>query len=177
MVMLIIGGEYLPHLPPAFDTFFCRFDAAHETQGVPGSSVKAQVKGPNRSKPAAHAYAVFFGHEVSAFRDWYEPAVPSFFNEKRKDLTYLIFRRTSTHSQVRGLSRTFQCGFPSLAAANKALAHARQQGWTGDSPVLRTPLPLPSSYEPNPLNSPHGGVPLAWFVVIRGVNPGIYSSG
>ncbi|KAJ7908091.1 hypothetical protein B0H13DRAFT_2331758 [Mycena leptocephala] len=129
-------------------------DAAHQTQGVAGASVHAVAKSPKPSKPSPHAYAVFFGREVGAFESW-----------------------TTVHVLVTGLSLSYQSGFPSLAAAKEALSYARGRGWTGDSQTVHSPLPLPSSYEPNALNSPHGTSPSVWYVVTCGVNPGIYSSG
>ncbi|KAJ7690744.1 hypothetical protein B0H17DRAFT_1201574 [Mycena rosella] len=131
-----------------------RLDAGSATQGVPGSSVRATAKTPKAHKPPAAAYVVFIGHEIGVFTQW--PQVQKL-----------------TH----GYRSAFQAGFPSVAVAEKALAYTRAQGWTSDSSVPKPPLPLPSSYEPNALNSPSSAGPLQWYVVSRGVHPGIYSSG
>ncbi|KAJ7447993.1 hypothetical protein FB451DRAFT_1375469 [Mycena latifolia] len=105
------------------------------------------------SKPKPLAYVVFFGHEVDVFCDW----------SRVKD------RIASYHGP-------YQCGFPSVQAAKAALAYARSQGWTADSMLTQVepPLPLPSLYEPNTLNS---GSVRQWYVVSSGIHPGIYSSG
>ncbi|KAJ7430336.1 hypothetical protein FB451DRAFT_1422840 [Mycena latifolia] len=130
------------------------FDAGSATQGVPGGSVRTVVKSPKASKAPASAYVVFFGRKVGVFVQW-----------------------SQVQSLITGFRGAFQSGFPSHAAAEKALEYARAKGWTGDSSRFLQPLPLPSSYEPNCLNAPNLVVPPQWYVVSRGVHPGIYSSG
>ncbi|KAJ7701893.1 hypothetical protein B0H17DRAFT_1195103 [Mycena rosella] len=90
--------------------------------------------------------------------------------------TRLVFSR-NVQKLTHGYCSAFQAGFPSVAVAEKALVYARAQGWTGDSSIPKPPLPLPSLYGPNALNSPLSAGPLQWYVVSRGVHPGIYSSG
>ncbi|KAJ7107313.1 hypothetical protein C8R43DRAFT_963139 [Mycena crocata] len=73
----------------------------------------------------------------------------------------------------------YQCGFPSLATAEKAWAYARSRGWTGDAPVPNIPQPLPSSYQPNALNSTDGKAPancLECHLNISGVRAATYQS-
>ncbi|KAJ7164856.1 hypothetical protein C8R43DRAFT_1122735 [Mycena crocata] len=128
--------------------------AGTATQGVPGASVGTITQSPKTRAPSPGAYVVFFGHVVAVFERWVD-----------------------TQRQITGYDNAYQCGFPSLEAGEKALAYARSKGWTSDSPQRTVPYPVPSSYEPNPLNSPLPGGPSRWFAVRAGTHPGIYSSG
>ncbi|KAJ7073295.1 hypothetical protein B0H15DRAFT_806880 [Mycena belliarum] len=132
------------------------FEAGSLTQGVAGASVKGQKKrGPRkRGGPPPAAYTVFFGGKIGVFTRWADVQVA-----------------------ITGHGLAIHAGFPSLEAAEAALAFARSKGWTGDSqpsaPPSASPLPLPSSYEDNPLSS---GTNLLWYAVCRGVAPGVYRS-
>ncbi|KAJ7032395.1 hypothetical protein C8F04DRAFT_1261936 [Mycena alexandri] len=148
----IRGPVYLLSSPQGEALSHDWLEAGHFAQSVPGGSATRVVKSPKVRKPAFAAYCVFFGTRVGVFERWNEvqPLVAA--------------------------PRTYQCGYASIEAAQRALAYARAHGWTADSAVVNTPSPVPSSYQANPLNAP----PRAsrrWYVVTCGVNPGIYSSG
>ncbi|KAJ7719394.1 hypothetical protein B0H16DRAFT_1474975 [Mycena metata] len=128
-------------------------DAGHASQNVPGGSVRKVASASKARKPRPAAYAVFFGHTVATFTNW------------------------DAARQSAAAPRSYQCGFASLQEANAALAYARSKGWTGDSVSPQIPVPIPSSYTPNALNSPNPRTPRTWYVVSCGINPGIYSSG
>ncbi|KAJ7062446.1 hypothetical protein B0H15DRAFT_958790 [Mycena belliarum] len=124
-------------------------EAGAATQGVPGASVRTVIRSPKPSKPSPAAYAVYFGHQVGVFQAW-----------------------SQVQPLIKNFRGAFQCGYPSVEAAERAIVYARSKGWTADSTDLAPPLPIPSSYAPNPLNANS-----EWFVVSRGLHPGIYSSG
>ncbi|KAJ7079043.1 hypothetical protein C8R43DRAFT_910228, partial [Mycena crocata] len=133
------------------------FEAESLTQGVPGSSVcgAGSSNGPKYKKPPACAFGIFFGGESGVFENW-----------------------ADVQRNITGHGLAIYSGFPTVAAAEAALAYARARGWTSDSNVpagtSMTPLPVPSSYEDNPLNSAYPSQ--LWYVVCRGVVPGVYRS-
>jgi viroplasmin and RNaseH domain-containing protein len=96
---------------------------------------------------------VFYGGHVGMFESWAD-----------------VQRSTTGH----GLA--IHGGYTSLDAATAALEYARSKGWTADStlPIPNAPLPLPSSYDDNPLNS--GSSRNVWYAVARGISPGVYRS-
>ncbi|KAJ7065912.1 hypothetical protein B0H15DRAFT_807673 [Mycena belliarum] len=130
------------------------FEAGALAHGVPGTTVRGGGSARRARKPPSAAYAVFYGGVVGTFTNW---------NDARASIT--------------GHGLAIHCGFPSITAADAALAYARARGWTGDStppqPPTSSPLPLPSSYDDNPLNA--GGNNL-WYAVCCGVAPGVYRS-
>ncbi|KAJ6487670.1 hypothetical protein C8R45DRAFT_1097566 [Mycena sanguinolenta] len=130
------------------------FEVRTLTQGVPGVSVRSVVCTRRTREGGARAYAVFYGKEVGVFEDWNNAA-----------------KSTTGHLAI-------HAGFPSLSSATAALEYAREKGWTGDSAppanCPQTPLPIPSSYEDNPLNS--RSTTNGWYVVCRGIAPGVYRS-
>ncbi|KAJ7161444.1 hypothetical protein C8R43DRAFT_1123889 [Mycena crocata] len=128
--------------------------AGKSSQGLPRGAAQAIIKSPKPHKAPALAWVVFFGHTIAVFTKWIQ--VPP---------------------QIKGVANAYQSGFPSVAAAEKALAYARAQGWTGDSSTPRPALPTPLSYAANPLNSPASDAPPRWYVVTRGRHTGLFSSG
>ncbi|KAJ6619638.1 hypothetical protein B0H10DRAFT_2216701 [Mycena sp. CBHHK59/15] len=131
------------------------FEAGALTQGVPGSSVRGQGKTRLRRKSPAGAYTVFYGGEVGVFEKWDD-----------------VQRSISGHDVA------IHASFPSIATADAALEFARSKGWTADSTPPSTatvsPLPLPSSYDDNPLNLT--STASLWYAICRGVVPGVYRS-
>ncbi|KAJ6480182.1 hypothetical protein C8R45DRAFT_1100770 [Mycena sanguinolenta] len=130
------------------------FEAGSLTVGVPGASVHGVGRSRRTRKGPAAAYVVFFGRQVGVFTEW-----------------------ADAHRSTTGNGVAIHAGYPSLAAANAALEFARTKGWTADSsPSVdsNSPLPLPSSYDENPLNS--GNTSNLWYVMCRGLVPGIYRS-
>ncbi|KAJ6624294.1 hypothetical protein B0H10DRAFT_1943206 [Mycena sp. CBHHK59/15] len=121
------------------------FEAGALTQGVPGSSVRGQGKTRLRANPPL----------VGVFEKWDD-----------------VQRSISGHGVA------IHASFPSIATADAALEFARSKGWTADSTPPSTatvsPLPLPSSYDDNPLNLM--STASLWYAVCRGVVPGVYRS-
>ncbi|KAJ7829915.1 hypothetical protein B0H13DRAFT_1655410, partial [Mycena leptocephala] len=104
--------------------------------------------------PKAVAYAVFYGGEVGVFELW-----------------------ADVQHSITGHGLAIHAGYISLDAATAALEYARSKGWTADSvppTPNNAPLPLPFSYEDNPLNSSSSRD--VWYVVCRGIAPGVYRS-
>ncbi|KAJ7170640.1 hypothetical protein C8R43DRAFT_1120400 [Mycena crocata] len=128
-------------------------DAAAISQGVPSRLVHAVVKSPSKKKPAPNVYVIFHGHTVEVATVWLH-----------------------VQTLITGFARAYQCGFASVRAVEEALEYVQSKGWTSacDPTTAEPVLPLPSSYEPNPLNS---GAHALWYVVSRGLHPGIYSLG
>ncbi|KAJ7138677.1 hypothetical protein C8R43DRAFT_955163 [Mycena crocata] len=92
------------------------------------------TQGVPGSSPPAAAHIVFFGGEVDVFESW-----------------------SAASCSVTGHGLAIHSGFSSLTEARAALAYARQRGWTANSiaspSTLPTALPIPSSYDDNPLNT------------------------
>ncbi|KAJ7744430.1 hypothetical protein DFH07DRAFT_963655 [Mycena maculata] len=129
------------------------FSAGTLTQEVSGASVR-RVGGSKKRKPASAAYIVFYGGEVGVFEQW-----------------------TDVQTSIHGHGLAIFSGFPTVAAADAALAYARGRGWTADSQAptsAASPFPLPS-YKDNPLNVGAGGSGV-WYTVCRGGSPGVYRS-
>ncbi|KAJ7716566.1 hypothetical protein B0H16DRAFT_1741229 [Mycena metata] len=128
------------------------FQAGALTQGVPNASVHGVGTSRPRSRPKSAAYTIFFGGEIGTFTSW-----------------------TDVQPRIGGHGIAIFAGYPSLAAADAALAYARARGWTGDSnpPPYDAHPPVPSNFDDNPFNE---GSPQRWYVVCRGVAPGLYRS-
>ncbi|KAJ7029509.1 hypothetical protein C8F04DRAFT_1187722 [Mycena alexandri] len=150
---------YIVDSPTKTSRVFSWFEAASLSRTIPSTSVhRTGPTGPSQRsrKPRSKAYTVFYGGEVGAFDNW-----------------------GSVQRSISGHGIAIHAGFPSLAAAERAIEYARSKGWTADSPSdlsvpLPSPLPLPSSYDDNPLNS--GSTSDIWYVVCCGVVPGVYRS-
>ncbi|KAJ7664351.1 hypothetical protein DFH06DRAFT_1127796 [Mycena polygramma] len=127
-------------------------EAGALTQGVRGAAAKKIGGRSHAARPRPGAYAVFYGGQIGPFLNWAD-----------------VQRSITCHGPA------IHCGFPNFEAATAAIDYARARGWTGDSTVTApsTPLPLPSSYEENPLNC---GPQDLWYAVCRGVAPGVYRS-
>ncbi|KAJ7226777.1 hypothetical protein GGX14DRAFT_555364 [Mycena pura] len=146
--------EYKIKSPQKVGTTTEWFEAGALTLGIKGASAVATGSRSRTRKPRSAAYVVFYGGEVGVFEDW-----------------------SDVVKSITGHSGAIYSGFPSIAAATAALAYARSKGWTGDStapPAYISPLPVPSSYEDNPLHST--ATTNRWYVVCRGVVPGVYRS-
>lgn len=149
------NGGYDVESPTKVGCVVTWFEAGSLTQGVPRASVRASSGGCRRSrKAAANVYAVFYGGEVGSFEEW-----------------------TDVQRSINGHGVAIHAGFPTLQAAEAALADARTKGWTADSspPASSSDSPLapPGRYEDNPLS--HGSTG-SWYAVCRGVVPGVYRS-
>ncbi|KAJ7165266.1 hypothetical protein C8R46DRAFT_1220401 [Mycena filopes] len=130
------------------------------TQGVPGAYVRAVNKTSKRRTKKA-AYVVFFGRVPGVFLTW--------------DETQLLVNR---------VKNTIFRGYSTVNAAQAAYAYAHAMHWTricgsalpaSPAPLPTLPSPTMADNLPNPL---HGSEPLdeRWYVVYRGVLPGVYSS-
>ncbi|KAJ7046290.1 hypothetical protein C8F04DRAFT_1248539 [Mycena alexandri] len=131
------------------------FEAGALTIGVRNATTSGSGNRKPRKRSGRNAaYVVFYGGEVGVFEQWADAS-----------------------RSVTGHGLAIHCGFPSLAAANAALAYARTRGWTADSTDPSNTLPsasqLPASYPDNALNSTGDGM---WYVVCRGIAPGVYRS-
>ncbi|KAJ7024585.1 hypothetical protein C8F04DRAFT_1270125 [Mycena alexandri] len=126
------------------------FQAGTLTQGVSNASVRS-LQSRSRSRPKAATYTIFFGRQIGVFESW-----------------------TDVQPLIAGTLAIFS-GYRSLEAAIAALDYARAKGWTGDSnpPPYNAGPPVPSEFEDNPLNQ---GSSERWYVVCRGVAPGVYRS-
>ncbi|KAJ7432731.1 hypothetical protein FB451DRAFT_1420337 [Mycena latifolia] len=134
-------------------------EAGAATQGVPSGHVRA-VAGTKKKKKGrtqtAAAYAVFCGKRCGVFYTWDEvkPLVNRVHNS--------IFR-----------------GYTSATDARAAFAYAEERSWTrvAGAPLGIIPrLPQPVIFEPhNPLNGSEN-CDARWYLVYRGIFPGIYRS-
>ncbi|KAJ7019603.1 hypothetical protein C8F04DRAFT_1197520 [Mycena alexandri] len=134
------------------------FEAGSISHSVAQSTVR-RMDSPRRSrKSRSAAYTVFYGGADGAFTDW-----------------------TRVSASITGHGVAIYSGFSSLEEAQAAFDYARAKGWTADAPSYTipqalppAPLPLPSSYDRNPLNS--GSTHELWYAVCRGIVPGVYRS-
>ncbi|KAJ6503174.1 hypothetical protein C8R47DRAFT_1210450 [Mycena vitilis] len=145
----VAGRSYVVDSPAKVGRAIPWLEAGALTQGVRGASVHATGK-RQRSRKKSHAYVVFYGGTIDVFDSW-----------------------DKVQPAITGHGVAIHCGFPSTDAAHAALAYARRKGWTGDSsPPPDSPSPS-TTYTENPLNVGSDGL---WYVVCRGVQPGIYRS-
>ncbi|KAJ7665346.1 hypothetical protein DFH06DRAFT_1323741 [Mycena polygramma] len=149
------GRTYAVDSPTKVGSTVCWLEAGALTQGVSGASVRATGKSHPRSRKKSEAYVVFYGGKIDVFTVW-----------------------ADVQRSITGNGLAIQCGFPTEEAAHAALAYARSKGWTGDSAVPPAPTGarVPATrnhYEENPLTCGSNGL---WYVVCRGVEPGIYRS-
>ncbi|KAK7032026.1 hypothetical protein R3P38DRAFT_2774473 [Favolaschia claudopus] len=125
--------------------------ASQSSPSAPSSSIPGAADPPNLG---GKAYAVFYGFEVGAYRTYPE-----------------VIARTH------GYRNNVHCGFPTMRAAQAAIAYARGRGLTSDSQLPddcdTTPRPPPTVYTENPLSVGADG---GYYVVCRGIYPGIYRS-
>ncbi|KAJ7457541.1 hypothetical protein B0H11DRAFT_2243298 [Mycena galericulata] len=132
--------------------------AGSATQGIPGARVHV-VGSPakKKSEGSKEAYVVFCGLHCVLFRTWAE-----------------------TKPLVLGVSNSIFRGYATLSEAEAALAYARARGWirvaipSGIPPPIAH-LPLPNTDPRNPLNG-NEEINERWYVVYRGVCPGVYRS-
>ncbi|KAJ7829905.1 hypothetical protein B0H13DRAFT_2372254 [Mycena leptocephala] len=139
-------------------------EASALTQGISGTSpyrLSSRSRAPRRS---FGGYAVFCGLETGAFKHWLSETGPL----------------------VIGVSNSVYQGYATFALAQAAYEYAHSRGWTRvfvpAVPTTAAPLsgPLPVADwlfdSPNPL---HGGGVRGngrWYVVYRGITPGVYQS-
>ena len=90
--------------------------------------------------------------------------------------------RAETEPLVSGVANCIFCGYASLVDAHAAFVYAQARSWTRalSSPHTFVPIPfLPqpdtSPPSPNPLNGTEI-VDTRWYVVYRGIQPGVYRS-
>jgi hypothetical protein len=93
----------------------------------------------------------------------------------------LIFPRTETERLVIGVSNNIFRGYPSLQAAHAAFTYAEARSWTrvSDAPVVTgipaLPEPILASEWGNPLHESET-LDDFWYIVYRGIRPGVYRS-
>ncbi|KAJ7808839.1 hypothetical protein B0H13DRAFT_2385583 [Mycena leptocephala] len=130
------------------------FEAGSHTQGMGGASVHADGSKRQGPQSKAKAYVVFYGREVAVFTAWADAS-----------------------RSITGAGLAIHAGFPSVQAAQAVLDYARTKGWTADSSP-HTATAANTSASPslgdNPLNM--GKTNKAWYIVCRGVVPGVYRS-
>ncbi|KAJ7673339.1 hypothetical protein DFH06DRAFT_1124059 [Mycena polygramma] len=137
--------------------------AGAATQGVAGAHVRSVKKRRKKKHQDFAVYAVFFGRNPGVYYEWAE-----------------------AHQCNNGALGAIYKGYGTDEGAEGAYEYARARGWTRvctsrpaspTQPAIAA-LPLPSIDEaerPNPL---HGNDTLdqTWYVVYRGVTPGVYHS-
>jgi hypothetical protein len=163
-----------------FSDFFIslpRSVAAAATQGVPRASVHT-VQGPKKKKrkPGRRkAYAIFCGIETGVCLTWCTTTL--FFC-----LSLIIGPREEADPLVSGVPNCLFRGYDSVEEAHAAYAYAHARSWTriAGAPVSAIPaLPQPMSLAPSAANNPLNGtedLDDTWFIVYRGISPGVYRS-
>ncbi|KAJ7679524.1 hypothetical protein DFH06DRAFT_1316423 [Mycena polygramma] len=136
-------------------------DAADETQGLPGASPH-RLTPKRKPRKKSGAYAVFCGIATGYFPDW-----------------------STVHPLVIGVPNSVYQGYRTEDIAQAAYEYAYERGWTRvitktrvDLPTTLGPylthLPTPSAVaDVNPL---HGDSDGRWYVVYKGISPGVYGS-
>ncbi|KAJ7805454.1 hypothetical protein B0H14DRAFT_3771589 [Mycena olivaceomarginata] len=134
--------------------------AGYATQGVRGAHVVSHRSSPvSKKKKKSVAYVVFCGLKCGVFATWdeVEPLVTGVPN--------CIFR-----------------GFPSFAAAWAAFEYAEARSWTRDlsrshpAPIASLPEPISPIIASNALSVTSETDDDRWYVVYRGIRPGVYRS-
>ncbi|KAJ7508855.1 hypothetical protein B0H11DRAFT_1901640 [Mycena galericulata] len=144
--------------------------AAAQTQGVPGGKT-LRIPKKTGSRHSKGGYAVFVGKKIGAFSRW-------------DDVEPLVL----------GIPNALHQGYTTFDDALAAFAYARERSWTRvcaarpSSPGAVMPaqavatvcLPTPTSYTDalNPLHghNPDTGRKRLWYIVYRGITPGVYQS-
>ncbi|KAJ7205083.1 hypothetical protein C8J57DRAFT_1259100 [Mycena rebaudengoi] len=131
--------------------------AGSASQGVPNTTVHRVKKKAKKSRQSG-AYVVFHGHQPGVYSTWREAC-----------------------TLVNGVSNTIFHGYHTLAEANAAIKYAEDRGWTHrcnsqrpEPAIPALPTPMLTSDLPNPLHGSH--INNKWFVVYRGITPGVYQS-
>ncbi|KAJ7656856.1 hypothetical protein DFH06DRAFT_1328403 [Mycena polygramma] len=145
----VVGRSYVVDSPAKVGRTISWLEAGALTQGVRGASVYA-TGSRQRSRKKSRAYVVFYGGTIDVFDTW-----------------------AKVQPAITGHGVAIHCGFPSMDTAHAALAYARSKGWTGDSSPPAASTSPSTTYTENPLNVGSDGL---WYVVCRGVQPGIYRS-
>ncbi|CAK5273726.1 unnamed protein product [Mycena citricolor] len=129
------------------------------TQDVPGSRAYSVSPRKKNRRPRPAAYVVFVGREPGVCDSWDQC------NEKMLGYPCALYR-----------------GYTSRADADAAFLYAQQRGWTSspDADVFRYVPPIPvtdDDYETyNPLSGNESANDQLWYVVYRGLRPGVYRS-
>ncbi|KAJ6455639.1 hypothetical protein C8R47DRAFT_1228136 [Mycena vitilis] len=143
------GRSYIVNSPAKAGRTISWLEAGALTQGIRGASVHG-TGSRRRGRKKSGAYVVFYGGTIAVFDSW-----------------------DQVQPAITGHGVAIHSGFPSIPAAHAALEYARSKGWTGDStPPPASPSPS-TTYAENPLNAGSEGL---WYVVCRGVQPGVYRS-
>ncbi|KAJ7062986.1 hypothetical protein B0H15DRAFT_807851 [Mycena belliarum] len=146
-----LPSGYIVRSPQKVGPVLTWFEAGSLTLGMRAASVRRGAKKhPGSHKPRSGAYAVFFGGEVGVFEHW-----------------------SDVQPRITGHGLAIYSGFKNVTAAEAALQYARSQGWTSDSSPPTSDTRTHSTYTDNPLNSDPNS---RWYVVCRGVRPGVYHS-
>ncbi|KAJ7201936.1 hypothetical protein B0H12DRAFT_1244119 [Mycena haematopus] len=134
-------------------------EAGTLTQGSPQSSVRLLYK-RKRSRPKRVAYVVFHGVRIGVFDQW-----------------------ADVQDATNGVPFALHQGYSTRAGAEAAFELAQTNNWTC---VLASWFPklISSSLAPTPVRHESGGdqrlcerePDAPWYVVYRGVNPGIFST-
>ncbi|KAJ7793453.1 hypothetical protein B0H14DRAFT_2622843 [Mycena olivaceomarginata] len=133
--------------------------AGTATQGVPDAHVHRIQKGPKKKSTKKRAYVVFHGWSPAVYSTWPE-----------------------AECAVSGFRNAIHRGYATLADAQSAFAYAQARGWIRSTRAVTAgiamPMPTPNdddSDEFNPLSGTEE-VDNTWFVVYRGIQPGVYRS-
>ncbi|KAJ7824660.1 hypothetical protein B0H14DRAFT_3469099 [Mycena olivaceomarginata] len=133
--------------------------AGYATQGVAGVHIVSHRSSPNsKKKKKSVAYVVFCGLRCGVFHTWDE-----------------------TDALVSGVPNCIFRGFPSLAAVQAAFDYAEARLWTRDlssnypTPIAALPQPISAVTASNALSVSETEDDL-WYVVYRGIYPGVYRS-
>lgn len=161
-----------------------RDEAAIATQGVPGARAHRldRASQPDSQPKKAKAWAVFRGIIPGVYDKWYGPGHCLFTTTENTHF------REEARLHVDHVSGSLHRGYDSIQAAQAAFEYAEQRSWTrvcGSASLPRAPsAPLPLALLPEPNGFSDGPNPLhgassrdsRWYVVIRGLRPGVYSS-
>ncbi|KAJ7887722.1 hypothetical protein B0H13DRAFT_1888764 [Mycena leptocephala] len=140
--------------PTATGTTPSWFEAAAQTQGVPGASPRRTTPKKSKAHRNYGGYAVFFGLTTGSFATWHEIAP-------------LVLK----------VSCSLYQGYRTLELARAAYDYAHEHGWTrvlesppivsSQAPIRKLPSPTAG---PNPL---HAGIRCdgRWYVVFSGIHP------
>ncbi|KAJ7237084.1 hypothetical protein C8J57DRAFT_1529615 [Mycena rebaudengoi] len=144
-------------------------EAGAATQGVPGAHVRVVTPGRPRHGRGGKHYVVFCGLSCGVYDSW-----------------------TVTKPLIHGVSGALHRSYPTRELAQAAFDYATARSWTRiidpanirQAPAIPT-LPQPvftvniaSSVfvQPNPLNSTESIQDNKWYIVYKGVCPGVYRS-
>lgn len=154
-----------------------RADAGFSVGGVAGARATKIQTGGRSKKPRFKkaAFVVFSGIRCGYFETWYVIVPPFFF--------FLLLNtqfRAEVDPLVTGVPNNLFRGYRTKAEARAALRYAEERFWlrVWNAPLSASailPQPFLNHTEMNPLNGDEI-LDDRWFIVYRGISPGVYRS-